>query len=164
MTSTTTGRRTVAACDGSSLANPGPAGWAWVIAGPDGSPVREACGAFDRATNNAAELTALAELLESTDPRTPLEIRMDSQYAINAASVWIHAWKRNGWRTAAGRPVLNLDLIQRIDRLLAGRDVHFVWVRAHRADGDPLNRHVDDKARQAAQDRRTALAAATSPP
>ncbi|WP_406210072.1 ribonuclease HI [Kitasatospora sp. NBC_01560] len=135
--------RIIGACDGASKGNPGPAGWAWVIAGDDGRPERWEAGPLGRATNNVAELTALKELLGSVGPGTPLEVRMDSQYAMKAVTQWLPGWRRKGWKTAAGTPVANKDLIVAIDALLAERDVEFVYVPAHQVDGDPLNAFAD---------------------
>lgn len=144
------GERVVAACDGASKGNPGPAGWAWVVADETQTPARWEAGPLGRATNNVAELTALERLLTATDPGVPLEIRMDSQYAMKAVTTWLPGWKRNGWRTAAGKPVANQDLVVRIDELLDGRAVEFRYVPAHQVDGDPLNDFADRAAGQAA--------------
>ncbi|MFE6521931.1 ribonuclease H [Streptomyces sp. NPDC057794] len=142
--------RVVAACDGASKGNPGPAGWAWVVADAAESPVRWEAGPLGRATNNVAELTALERLLAATDPDVPLEIRMDSQYAMKAVTTWLPGWKRNGWKTAAGKPVANQELVVRIDELLDGRSVEFRYVPAHQVDGDRLNDFADRAASQAA--------------
>lgn len=142
--------RIIAACDGASKGNPGPAAWAWVVADAQGRPHRWEAGPLGSATNNVAELTALRELLESTDPAVPVEVRMDSQYAMNAVTKWLRGWKRNGWKTSAGKPVANRDLVMRIDALLAGRSVSFSYVPAHQVDGDPLNALADQAASEAA--------------
>src|SRR4051812_24032970 len=99
--------RIIAACDGASKGNPGPAAWGWVVADEEGRPVRWAAGPLGTATNNIAELTALERLLEATDPALPLEVRMDSQYAMKAVTTWLPGWKRNGWKTSGGKPVAN---------------------------------------------------------
>ncbi|MGW0583221.1 ribonuclease H family protein [Streptomyces sp. NPDC002920] len=142
--------RVVAACDGASKGNPGPAGWAWVVADATEAPARWEAGPLGKATNNVAELTALEQLLASTDPAVPLEVRMDSQYAMKAVTTWLPGWKRNGWKTSAGKPVANQDLVVRIDELLDGRSVDFRYVPAHQVDGDPLNDFADRAASQAA--------------
>ncbi|WP_155059943.1 ribonuclease H family protein [Streptomyces blattellae] len=142
--------RVVAACDGASKGNPGPAGWAWVVADGAEAPSRWEAGPLGRATNNVAELTALERLLTAVDPDVPLEIRMDSQYAMKAVTTWLPGWKRNGWKTSAGKPVANQDLVVRIDGLLDGRKVDFRYVPAHQVDGDPLNDFADRAASQAA--------------
>jgi ribonuclease HI len=140
----------IAACDGAAKKNPGPAAWAWVVADAEGRPQRWEAGPLGHSTNNVAELTALAELLESTDPAVPLEVRMDSQYAMNAVTKWIASWKRNGWLTAAKKPVANKDIVVRIDALLQGRAVTFRHVAAHQVDGDHLNAIADVAASDAA--------------
>lgn len=140
----------IAACDGASKGNPGPAAWAWVVADAQGHPRRWEAGPLGTATNNVAELTALRELLESTDPSVAIEVRMDSQYAMNAVTKWLPGWKRNGWKTSAGKPVANRELVVRIDDLLQDRSVRFVHVAAHRVDGDVLNALADQAASEAA--------------
>jgi ribonuclease HI len=142
--------RVVAACDGASKGNPGPAAWAWVLADESESPSRWEAGPLGKATNNVAELTALERLLASTDPDVPLEVRMDSQYAMKAVTTWLPGWKRNGWKTSAGKPVANKELVVRIDELLDGRSVEFRYVPAHQVDGDRLNDFADRAASQAA--------------
>ncbi|MFR0354790.1 ribonuclease H family protein [Streptomyces sediminimaris] len=159
--------RVVAACDGASKGNPGPAGWAWVVADETESPARWEAGPLGRATNNVAELTALERLLTATDPGVPLEVRMDSQYAMKAVTTWLPGWKRNGWKTAAGKPVANRELVVRIDALLEGRSVDFRYVPAHQVDGDPLNDFADRAASQAAKIQEpagSALGSAEPPP
>lgn len=142
--------RIIAACDGASKGNPGPAAWAWVVADEQGRPRRWEAGPLGTATNNVAELTALLELLKSTDPAAPVEVRMDSQYAMNAVTKWLPGWKRNGWKTSAGKPVANRELVVGIDELLAGRTVSFRYVPAHQVDGDPLNALADQAASEVA--------------
>ncbi|MFF0127892.1 ribonuclease H [Streptomyces mirabilis] len=142
--------RVVAACDGASKGNPGPAGWAWVVADGSETPTRWEAGALGTATNNVAELTALERLLTAIAPDVPLEIRMDSQYAMKAVTTWLPGWKRKGWKTASGKPVANQELVARIDELLDGRTVEFRYVPAHQVDGDRLNDFADRAASQAA--------------
>ncbi|WP_020138610.1 ribonuclease H family protein [Streptomyces sp. 351MFTsu5.1] len=155
--------RLVAACDGASKGNPGPAAWAWVLADASETPDRWEAGPLGKATNNVAELTALERLLAATDPDVPLEIRMDSQYAMKAVTTWLPGWKRNGWKTSAGKPVANQDLVVRIDELLDGRTVEFRYVPAHQVDGDPLNDFADRAASQAAVVQEPASSALGSP-
>ncbi|WP_037676735.1 ribonuclease H [Streptomyces griseus] len=155
--------RVVAACDGASKGNPGPAAWAWVVSDDSEAPARWEAGPLGRATNNVAELTALERLLTATEPDVPLEVRMDSQYAMKAVTTWLPGWKRNGWKTSAGKPVANQELVVRIDELLDGRDVDFRYVPAHQVDGDPLNDFADRAASQAATAQQAAGSALGSP-
>ncbi|GHB60943.1 ribonuclease HI [Streptomyces xanthochromogenes] len=149
-------RVVVAACDGASKGNPGPAGWGWVIADAEGRPERWGAGPLGTATNNVGELTALERLLEAVAPGTRMQVRMDSQYAMKAVTQWLPGWKRNGWKTAAGKPVANRELVERIDELLTERDVEFIHVPAHQVGGDPLNAIADQAASDAAATQRAA--------
>lgn len=135
----------IAAADGSSLSNPGPAGWAWYV--DDG---HWASGGWPRGTNNMGELMAVLELLRATavDADQPLRILCDSQYVINSVTTWMPGWKRKGWRKRDGKPVLNVELLKAIDEALVGRDVAFEWVRGHA--GHRMNEAADARARAAA--------------
>ena len=131
-----------AACDGACSGNPGPGGWGALLRFEDGS-VHELGGAERATTNNRMELTAALAVLETlaTLPRHPdLAIRTDSRYLIDGLGKWIHGWKRKGWRTAAGAPVLNRDLWEQLDRARLA-DVPLVHVRGH--SGDPDNERCD---------------------
>lgn len=137
-----------AAVDGSSLGNPGPAGWAWVIDADHWD-----AGGWPQGTNNIGELTAFLELVKATEAagraHEPLHILADSQYVINTVTKWRHGWKRNGWRKSDRQPIKNLDLIQEIDRAVEGRDITFEWVKGHA--GHELNEMADTLARSCAQ-------------
>ncbi|WP_419999146.1 ribonuclease H family protein [Streptomyces boninensis] len=141
----------IAACDGASKGNPGRAAWGWAIAGADGSVERWEAGPLGTSTNNIAELTALLRVLEATDAAVPLEVRMDSTYAMKAVREWLPGWRKRGWKTAAGKPVANQELIVAIDAALAGREVGLVYVAAHQVDGDPYNAAADAAASYSAR-------------
>lgn len=137
-------RMIIAAADGSSLSNPGPAGWAWFVDGESWH-----AGGWPHGTNNMGELKAVLDLLEQTaDADDDLLILCDSQYVINAVTKWMPGWKRRGWKKADGKPVLNVDLLQAIDAELPGRRVAFEWVKGHA--GHELNEAADARARAAA--------------
>jgi len=134
----------VAAADGSALGNPGPAGWAWYV-----DDDRWSAGGWPHGTNNQGELMAVIDLLESTaHVDDDLRILCDSQYVINAVTKWMAGWKRKGWRKADGAPVLNRELLERLDRALQGRRYTFEWVKGHA--GHDLNEAADVRARAVA--------------
>lgn len=134
-----------AAADGSALGNPGPAGWAWYV---DDDCWR--AGGWPHGTNNQGELMAVLDLFRATEhlPQEELVILCDSQYVINSVTKWMPGWKRKGWRKADGKPVLNVELLQDIDRALKGRTYRFEWVKGHA--GHDLNEAADERARAAA--------------
>ncbi len=134
-----------AAADGSSLSNPGPAGWAWYV-----DDDCWAAGGWPVGTNNMGELMAVLDLLHQTSSRKAeaLHVLCDSQYVINSVTKWMPGWKRKGWRKADGKPVMNRELLEELDAALAGRQVSFEWVKGHA--GHPLNEAADDRARAAA--------------
>ena len=136
------GRVVAAATDGACSGNPGPGGWGALIRFEDGS-VEEFGGAEPATTNNRMELQAALAVLERLAglPRHPdLTLRTDSKYLIDGLGSWMAGWKRKGWKTAAGKPVLNQDLWQALD---AARlpDVPLTYVKGH--SGDPDNDRVD---------------------
>jgi len=134
----------VAAADGSALGNPGPAGWAWYV-----DDTTWAAGGWPRGTNNQGELMAVIDLLDSTAHlEDDLRILCDSQYVINAVTKWMPGWKRKGWRKADGKPVLNRELLERLDRATIGRRYTFEWVKGHA--GHELNEAADVRARAVA--------------
>jgi ribonuclease HI len=131
-----------AACDGACSGNPGPGGWGCLLRFADGR-VQEWGGAEPDTTNNRMELTAALTLLQQLQslPRHPdLAIRTDSKYLIDGFSRWITGWKRKGWRTASGSPVLNRDLWEALD---AARipNLPLAYVKGH--SGDPDNDRCD---------------------
>ena len=134
-----------AAADGSSLGNPGPAGWAWYVDEDTWD-----AGGWPQGTNNLGELTAILRLLEATaESGEELHILADSQYAINVVSKWRLGWKKRGWTKADKKPIKNLELIQEIDRAMEGRRVTFEWVKGHA--GHRMNERADDLARGCAE-------------
>ncbi len=149
-----------AAVDGSSLGNPGPAGWAWVVSADCWD-----AGGWPSGTNNLGELNAVLELLNATAQAgladEDLHILADSQYAINVISKWSPGWKKRGWVKSDKKPIKNLELIQEIDRAMQGRTVTFEWVKGHA--GHPLNERADDAARSCAEAYRDGRAIPTGP-
>jgi ribonuclease HI len=131
-----------AACDGACSGNPGPGGWGALLRFADGS-VQEMGGADAATTNNRMEITAALALLGALKalPRHPeLVIRTDSRYLIDGLQKWLPGWKRKGWRTASGGPVLNRDLWEQLERSrISG--LSLVHVRGH--SGDPDNDRCD---------------------
>ena len=153
------GRVVAAATDGACSGNPGPGGWGALLRFEDGS-VEEFGGHEPATTNNRMELQAALALLERLKqlPRHPdLTLRTDSKYLIDGLGSWIKGWKRKGWKTAAGKPVLNQDLWKALDQARL-EDVPLAYVKGH--SGDPDNERVDRIAVAYSHNREPDLAAA----
>ncbi|MED5321417.1 MAG: ribonuclease HI [Cyanobacteriota bacterium] len=136
------GRVVAAATDGACSGNPGPGGWGALLRFEDGS-VEEFGGHAPVTTNNRMELQAALEVLQRLEqlPRHPdLTLRTDSKYLIDGLGSWIKGWKRKGWKTAAGKPVLNQDLWKALDAARLD-DVPLRYVKGHSGDSD--NERVD---------------------
>jgi len=134
--------------DGACSGNPGPGGWGALLIARDGDAVvktRELHGGEADTTNNRMELLAAIAALESLTRPSALTIVTDSAYVKNGVTTWIHSWKRNNWRTAAKKPVKNVDLWKRIDAAQARHDVTWEWVKGHA--GHPENERADELAR-----------------
>jgi len=132
--------------DGSSLGNPGPGGWGVV------SNDFKLCGGQPDTTNNRMEMMAIVRALEECLRREYLEVCIytDSNYVKQGITIWIHNWKKNGWRTSSGGDVKNKDLWIQIDTLRNQmKEVQWKWVKAH--NGNPLNEEVDKLARESAK-------------
>lgn len=124
--------------DGACSGNPGPGGWGVLIEGPE---PKRLCGGDPATTNNRMELQAAIEALSAFPNGTAMTVHTDSQYVKNGVTQWVHGWKRNGWKTAARKPVKNQDLWQALDALAAERAVTWAWVKGHA--GDPGNEEAD---------------------
>ena len=134
--------------DGACSGNPGPGGWGVLLQAKDGETVlkeRDLKGGEAETTNNRMELLAAINALETLGRATRITVVTDSQYVKNGVTGWIHGWKRNGWKTAAKKPVKNAELWQRLDAAQARHDVTWEWVKGHA--GHPENERADELAR-----------------
>lgn len=96
-------------------------------------------------TNNRMELMAAIMALETLAKASSITVVTDSAYVKNGVTGWIHGWKRNGWKTAAKKPVKNADLWQRLDEAQARHDVIWKWIKGHA--GHEENERADELAR-----------------
>ncbi len=134
--------------DGACSGNPGPGGWGALLQAKDGDTVmkeRELSGGEGDTTNNRMELLAAISALEALERASRITVVTDSAYVKNGVTGWIDGWKRNGWKTAAKKPVKNVDLWQRLDEARARHDVTWEWVKGHA--GHPENERADELAR-----------------
>ncbi len=133
--------------DGSCLGNPGPGGWGALLI--SGDKEKEMSGAEKNTTNNKMELLAVIEGLKALKTECEVEIYTDSQYVKNGMMTWIHGWIKNGWKTAARKPVKNKELWQALHEQVQRHKIEWHWVKGHA--GHPENERVDQLANNAAQ-------------
>ena len=92
-------------------------------------------------TNQRSELYAIYKALKKICKKldfNKIEIYSDSEYSIKSCTEWIVSWKKNGWKTANKKEVLNQDIIKKIDKKLQkykGK-ITFTHVKAHTGKQD----------------------------
>ena len=131
--------------DGACSGNPGPGGWGALLRyrGTE----KELSGGEAETTNNRMEMMAAIQAIESLKRPVRARLHTDSVYLRDGITRWMAKWKTNGWKTAARKPVKNVDLWQRLDAALVDHDVEWIWVKGHA--GHPENERADALARAA---------------
>ena len=125
--------------DGACSGNPGPGGWG-VVLRYEGSE-RELCGGENATTNNRMELLAAIEALSALTQPCIVQMTTDSTYVKDGITKWLQNWKKNGWKTAAKKPVKNQDLWMRLEEQSARHHIDWRWVKGH--SGHPENERAD---------------------
>ena len=130
--------------DGACRGNPGQGGWGALIR--YGSIEKKIFGGEGRTTNNRMELVAVIKGLEALTHSCKVRITTDSKYVLTGASEWMVNWKKRNWLTSSKKPVLNMELWQRLDELLQEHEIEWEWVKGH--SGHPENEIADQLANQ----------------
>ena len=130
--------------DGACSGNPGPGRWGALICGPEGE--NELTGGEFETTNNRMELLAAIEALKSLPDGSHVQLTTDSIYVKDGITGWIENWKARGWKTAAKKPVKNVDLWQALDSQAQRHEIDWQWVKGHA--GHAGNERADELARQ----------------
>lgn len=130
--------------DGACSGNPGPGGWGALML--CNGEEKELCGGEVETTNNRMEMLAAVQAFQALKKPTKVRLHTDSTYLKDGITKWINNWKRNGWRTAAKKPVKNADLWQLLEEVMKPHDVEWHWVKGH--SGHPENERADELARQ----------------
>ena len=131
--------------DGACSGNPGPGGWGAILR--YGKVEKELSGGEPDTTNNRMELMAAIEALNALNERCRVDLYTDSSYVKDGIGGWIEGWKRNGWKTAAKKPVKNVELWQALEEARDRHEVTWHWVKGHA--GHPENERADELARHA---------------
>lgn len=132
--------------DGACKGNPGPGGWGAIIR--SGPHEKELSGGEPDTTNNRMELTAAIRALQALTRPCDVTLSTDSAYVRDGIMKWVHAWQRNGWRTADKKPVKNEDLWRELIAAAEPHRVTWEWVKGHA--GHPENERADRLACDAA--------------
>ena len=130
--------------DGACSRNPGPGGWGAVLQWQ--GKEKELYGSDPLTTNNRMELMAAIQALEALRRPASVSLHTDSKYLLDGITKWVEGWQRNGWKTAAKKPVKNDDLWRRLIEAMKPHDISWVWVKGHA--GDPGNERADALARR----------------
>jgi ribonuclease HI len=138
-------KKVVIHSDGACHGNPGPGGWAAVLA--CGPHKKEISAAVPATTNNRMEMQAAIEALRALKEPCEVELFTDSMYLKNGVTAWVFAWKRNGWKTKSKQPVKNDDLWRELDALASKHRVTWSWLKGHA--GHPGNERCDQLANEA---------------
>ena len=128
--------------DGACSGNPGPGGWGSVLL--YNGHRREMSGGDEETTNNRMEMMAVIQALETLKRPCSVKIYTDSVYVMKGMTEWIEQWKKRNWKTAAKKPVKNVELWQRLEQALHPHDVKWTWVKGH--SGVPENERADELA------------------
>lgn len=119
--------------DGACSGNPGVGGWGAVL--KYGSAEKRISGAEENTTNNRMEMTAVIEGLKCLKEKCEVDVYSDSAYTVNAfENGWIYNWKKNGFKKADNKPVLNVDLWEKLIELTNTHKVKFIKVKGHADD------------------------------
>lgn len=140
--------------DGACRGNPGKGGWGTLLR--LGDKERELYGYQHETTNNQMEMMAAIQGLEALKEPCQVVLTTDSKYVMQGITEWIHGWKKKNWKNAAGKPVKNKELWQRLDQARQGHEIDWQWVKGH--SGHAENERVDALANKAI-DEHDALAA-----
>ena len=130
--------------DGACSGNPGPGGWGALLQYK--GKTKELCGGEAETTNNRMELTAAIKAINSLKRRSTVELHTDSTYVKDGITKWMAGWKKNGWKTAARKPVKNKDLWLALDDAISQHQINWKWVKGHA--GDPGNEKADQLANE----------------
>ena len=136
-------KKVVIYTDGACSGNPGPGGWGVLLR--FGEHEKEMSGGAASTTNNQMELRAAIEALEALSRPCNVDLHTDSKYVMDGITKWLPGWIRNGWKTAARKPVKNADLWKRLSEAKDRHNVDWHWVKGHA--GHPENERADELAR-----------------
>ncbi len=130
--------------DGGCSGNPGIGAWSVIIVSDDKDILLRGGELFT--TNNKMELSAVINAFEFITLNKEWLgeewiVYTDSEYVKKGITEWIGNWEKNGWKTAAKKPVKNKYLWQQLRMLDNCLNIEWQWVRGH--SGNENNERCD---------------------
>ncbi|WOK36478.1 ribonuclease HI [Sphingomonas sp. C3-2] len=136
--------------DGACKGNPGPGGWGAVLR--MGAHEKEMSGGEPHTTNNRMEMLGAIRALQALKRPCRVTLYTDSVYVKDGITKWVFNWQKNGWMTAAKKPVKNAELWQELLEAIRPHQIEWQWVKGHA--GHPENERADQLASAAAEAQR----------
>lgn len=126
--------------DGACSGNPGPGGYGAILI--YNGIEKEVSGGEKNTTNNKMEMMAVIKGLEMLKEPCEVFVYSDSAYVVNSIEKgWIYSWKKNGWKKSDKKEVKNIELWERLLKLMEIHKVTFLKVKGH--SDDELNNRCD---------------------
>lgn len=116
--------------DGACSGNPGPGGYGAVLIYK--GIEKQISGGEPLTTNNQMEITAVIKGLEILKEPCDVIVYSDSAYVVNSVEKkWIYGWKRKNWRKSDGTAVKNVELWEKLLKLMNYHNVSFIKIKGH---------------------------------
>lgn len=131
--------------DGACSGNPGPGGYGVVLI--YNNHKKEISEGFKCTTNNRMEVLAVIKGLEALKQPCEVTLYSDSKYVVDAIKKgWAKRWKSNNWKRNKTEFASNIDLWDKLLKLLEIHKVEFKWVKGHANNAE--NERCDELGRQ----------------
>ena len=131
--------------DGACRGNPGPGGWGVLFRHQ--AHEKELYGGEPETNINRMEFMAAIQGLLALKRPSKVILTTDSKYVKEGITEWVLTWQKNNWKTAAKKPVKNVDLWEQLVVAVGQHEVSWQWVKGH--SGHIENERVDALANKA---------------
>ncbi len=129
--------------DGGAEPNPGKGGFGVILKYKE--HVKEFSKGYLLTTNNRMELMAIIHGLEQIKVEAYVDIYSDSKYIIDAINNgWVAKWQENNWYRNKKAKAVNIDLWEKLLKLMNTHEVSFNWIKGH--NGHKENERCDELA------------------
>ena len=115
--------------DGACSGNPGPGGWGVYL--KYGNNNKKTYVHEINTTNNRMEIQAAIEALQFLRRSCSVIIYTDSLYLKNGITLWLPKWTVQNFRKHTKKPIKNIDLWQKLNKLIGLHEIDWKWVKGH---------------------------------